>query len=518
MTMSRHRPVLILYNVPPGNTTRNGAAESDAAVLHEVSAVKHVLEKAGIPHRPVGIGRLADLQPVLSAAVHEYIAINLVEDLAGEMEDYNYVPALCRTFGKSATGSDTPCLLLTFDKWRTKAVLKASHIPVPEGLVVPPGKPLPSILFPGPYMVKPVARDASEGIEEPCVFASIGPDLQDRVRQLHRTYNQPVLLEQFVGMREFNVSLRETENGVEVLPLAEIDFTGFPPDRNRIVSYPAKWRRGSFEYKHTRRVIPARLDNVTADQIRLLGLSAWDITGCRDYARVDFRMDNDGNLFVLEINANPDISPDAGFAAALKAADIDYCAFVKTLIANAWKRLDTKALHGKRKIGDDPRLLKFGIRRTRMDDREAILDIIEKLDFLRSGEIGIAREVLDDALLKGSETRNQSYVSVSDGKPIGWICFGPTPRAVATFDIYWIAVARDEQGKGVGKALMLHAEKLISEMGGRLCVVETSGRAIYDSTREFYRRLGFSDAAHLPDFYTAGDDKVIYTKRLSAKE
>jgi len=96
----------------------------------------------------------------------------------------------------------------------------------------------------------------------------------------------------------------------------------------------------------------------------------------------------------------------------------------------------------------------------------------------------------------------------------GWICFGPTPCTVGTFDIYWIAVDPAAQGHGVGTALMARAESEIHAAGGRLAAAETSGRPSYAATRRFYNRLGYHEAAVIPDFYGPGDDQVIFTKAL----
>ena len=113
-----------------------------------------------------------------------------------------------------------------------------------------------------------------------------------------------------------------------VLPLAEIDFSAFSDKQLKLVDYEAKWVKESFGYNNTPRIIPAPLAEPVAEKVRHLALQAWDALGCRGYARVDFRLDEKDNPYVLEVNPNPDISPDAGFAAALEAAKIPYEQFV----------------------------------------------------------------------------------------------------------------------------------------------------------------------------------------------
>ncbi|OPZ31606.1 MAG: putative acetyltransferase [Lentisphaerae bacterium ADurb.BinA184] len=154
------------------------------------------------------------------------------------------------------------------------------------------------------------------------------------------------------------------------------------------------------------------------------------------------------------------------------------------------------------------------IRWSQPTDRDAILALIRDTGFFRDDEIEIAREVLDDALRDGPSGDYQSYTALLAGRPVGWVCFGHTPCTIGTYDIYWIAVDRGEQGKGIGRALLQDAESRIAGLGGRISVLETSGRGLYDSTRGFYLKLGYIEEARLREFYAPGDDKVVYTKRL----
>ena len=154
------------------------------------------------------------------------------------------------------------------------------------------------------------------------------------------------------------------------------------------------------------------------------------------------------------------------------------------------------------------------IRWTRPDDRDVIMALLDATGHFRSAELDIAEELLDDALARGHEGHYQSFVADVDGEPAGWVCLGPTPCTEGTFDIYWIAVSPQRQGRGLGKALMEHAENLIRGRGGRMIVVETSGTERYHATRQFYLRAGYQEAARIKDFYAPGDDKVVFTKHL----
>jgi ribosomal protein S18 acetylase RimI-like enzyme len=306
----------------------------------------------------------------------------------------------------------------------------------------------------------------------------------------------------------------QSGSNIRVLPIAEIDFSGFEPDRPRIVDYAAKWLKDSFEYKHTSRIIPALISEEIAEKIRAVVLKIWRTLECRDFIRVDIRMDDNEEIYVLEVNANPDISPDAGFAAALAAGSVTVEEFVTTMVGNATDRLKNRTSIEQKNIIKDKSDDNFIMRYTTINDRDDIIRFTENTGYFRPDEIAIACEVLDDALMKGADGHYQSFTAESGGRAVGWICFGPTPCTLGTYDIYWIVVSPSFQRKGIGNALVRHAESVIMSRGGRMSVIETSGKGLYESTRGFYHKNGYSEQARITEFYTDGDDKVIYTKRL----
>lgn len=510
--------MLVLYNRPRDAAAGASAPawlESEEGVLAEVQAVADALSKLRLSFRTIGIDRLEDLPATLSTAP-ERIIFNLVETLQGDPKAANLVPAVCLAYGKMCTGNDTACLTLTLDKPQCKAVLQAAGVPTPPGTVVPVGQlPQAASLPRGVCIVKPAAADASEGIGTASVVRGSGMALRNAVRRVHEAFGQAALVERFVGHRELNVSLLQHGDRVEVMPIAEIEFSGFGKSRPRIVDYAAKWLPESLAFRNTPRVLPARLPARIAARVRRYALAAWDALGCRDYVRVDLRLDQAGRLFVLEVNANPDISPDAGFAAAIRAAGIQYEEFVAAMICNAWDRLRRlKAVLPPPRRPTRRRPAGVRIRRPCRRDRPTILGVLERTDFFRPCELEVAREVLDDALADRDGRDYESYVVDEQGEPVAWVCFGPTPCAVGTFDIYWLAVAPERQSRGLGNALMRHAEQRIRKRGGRIAVVETSGQARYLPTRRFYLKQGYREAASVRDFYAPGDDKLIYVKTL----
>lgn len=509
---SPYPSVLILHNDP----ARIGGpcVESEAGVLDQVRAVAAALATLGVPSRPAPVQTLDELPGILERAA-EPLVFNLVETLAGSATAANRVPSVVRAFGKACTGNDSPCLDLTLDKTRAKAVLREFGLPVPAGRVVPPGTvPAAADLPAGPLIVKPAATDASEGIEGASVFpGGYGPDLPDRVRELHRRFGQAVLVEELVGTRELNVALFADGGDTRTLPVAEIEFVDFPEGKPRIVDYAAKWLPDSFEYANTRRALPAPLPAELAARVQALARQAWEATGCRGYARVDFRLGDDGALHILEVNANPDIAADAGFAAALAAAGVPYPEFIRALLADALR--DHPALAVAANAAPPPAATdEAAVRTTVPADRERILALLQDTGFFRPSELAVAREVLDDGL-EGREPDYLSLTATLGGNPVGWVSYGPTPGTVGTYDIYWLAVDRLVQGKGIGRRLLAAAEADIRRRGGARAVIETAGQSLYGGTRSFYLKAGYTEAARLVNYYDAGDDKVVYLREFS---
>jgi D-alanine-D-alanine ligase len=334
--------VLVLHNTPRSfNVASTQAwAESDLSVMSQVAMVSAALDQLGLTHDAVGISRLGDVHPAL-AGRPEQVVFNLVEELVDCGPNIAGVPTLVGALGKACTGSGASCLSLCADKWQTKAALRARGAPTPPGFVVRRGQDgLVGHVPDGPLIVKPLCAHASEGIDSGSVVAGPGVELSAAVQRIHAQYEEAALVEQFIDGREVNVSLLQVGCDVRVLPLAEIDFSDLAPGLPRIVSYAAKWLPGTAEHRGTQRRIPAPLAPVLADRVRRLALLAWEATGCRGYARIDIRIDRRDRPFVLEVNPNPDISPDSGFNAALVAAGISDARFVQTVLANVVEEVE----------------------------------------------------------------------------------------------------------------------------------------------------------------------------------
>ncbi|MBL7214848.1 MAG: ATP-grasp domain-containing protein [Phycisphaerae bacterium] len=331
--------ILILHNT--FGPADDPLYESRAGVMDQVRAVVQSLDVLGISSEVLAVENLRHLTQVLGSR-RENLIFNLAEEFLCSIEQACYVPAVCRAFGKHCTGNDTPALLLSQNKIYAKAVLRDAGLPCPEGVVVyPPQKGDWENLSAGRYIFKPAFCDASEGITAESVL--LLPDERKKadvlIETLHRQFAQPVIVERFIPARELNVSVIERNGKVNVLPLAEIDFSAFSQTQTKIVDYNAKWQKDSFGYNNTPRKIPADLPVAVSRRVESLAAAAFKAMGCRDYARVDFRLDESLNPFILEVNPNPDISLDAGFAAALQAAGMPYERFVWTVLTNTQDRL-----------------------------------------------------------------------------------------------------------------------------------------------------------------------------------
>jgi D-alanine-D-alanine ligase len=328
--------VLVIYNAVDTNA-KDAAAwhESNAGVLDEVNAVTAALERLGIDYRRQPVENLEHLNHILQQS-RQRIIFNLVEEFSDNIFSACFVPAVCRANGRAFTGNDTPALLLSQNKWQAKAVLKAASLPCPNGVLIPITKQIfVPALSSGKYIVKPLYSDASEGIDSSSIVEIPGSALRKAVERVHRQFGQPALVEQYIPGRELNVSVLQREGRLEVIAIAEIDFSKFDDDQPRIVDYSAKWQPESFAYNNTPRIIPAQISAQTAEIVEKSSLQACSLTGCSGYIRVDFRMDKDEQPYILEINPNPDISPDAGFAAALAFRGIKYEKFVEILLESA---------------------------------------------------------------------------------------------------------------------------------------------------------------------------------------
>jgi D-alanine-D-alanine ligase len=204
--------------------------------------------------------------------------------------------------------------------------------------------PVPPCPLEWPVIVKPAAQDASVGVDQGSVVTD-QMKLQLRVRRVLEAYGPPVLIEQFIPGRELTVGVVETPE-LRVLPVSEITFSSTKPGIWPIVTYDAKWSPGTDDYETTPPHYPAAVTPKMGERIQKLARDAYLLLGCRDYARVDFRVRPTGKPYILEVNPNPCLGPEAGLAGSLVIAGLSHAQFTVQLVRNALQRGSGAALPG----------------------------------------------------------------------------------------------------------------------------------------------------------------------------
>jgi len=304
-------------------------SEASADVLAQVEAVERVLDEQG--HRGIRLPFTRDVNRFIKAIQREGIEMvfNLCETVDEDPTLIGHPAALLELLRIPFSGSPSMGLMVTTDKVMTKRLLDGTKIATPKYVMYDATEPFYGNGLHYPVIVKPRFQDASIGIDQEAIFENEEqlrhalPDFFDRLGSL--------VVEEFIEGREFNVSLFGYPSA-EVLPIAEIDFSEFPPGLHRIVGYSAKWDRASFEYQHTPRRFPQALPASLLGTLEGTALRCFGLFMLRDYGRVDMRIDDRQRVYVLEVNANPCLSPDAGFAATAERAGMTYSHLIGSLL------------------------------------------------------------------------------------------------------------------------------------------------------------------------------------------
>jgi len=317
------RPKIALLHDAAAATGRPDSSDT----LVEAQAIAAALVTRGYDTvtLPVGLDLTALERTLRELAPHA--VFNLIESLEGNGRLLHLAPALLESLGIAFTGCSAHALGITSNKRAAKSMLRQADIATPADLAAQAGE--------GPWIVKSLYEHASLGIDDSSVVR--GADAAARVLQARRAeFGGEWFAERFVPGRELNVAIIAAPAGPRALPVAELRFEGYPADKPAIVGYAAKWDEGSFEYRNTVRSFAVEPE--LAARAERLALACWELFDLGGYARVDFRVDASGMPFVLEINANPCLSPDAGFAAALERAGIGFADAVDWLVADACRR------------------------------------------------------------------------------------------------------------------------------------------------------------------------------------
>ena len=303
----------------------------DVLILETVEALEAVLvadghEAVRVPVNPDGRW----IERVRKAKAD--LVFNMCEGVDGLGAYEPAVIGALELLGVPYTGSSAATTTLCLRKHFLNGLLDRAGIPVPRFGVVRPGDKMPTVGFPA--ICKPAAEDASLGVEQRSVVRTVRA-LAERVSAMHEMWEE-VLVQRYVDGREVNVGIV----GNTVLPIAEIDFRGMPRGMWRIVSYRSKWETGCDEDLGAAPSCPADLSPDLTAELSRLALSAWRLVGGEGYGRCDFRIDRFGHPWLLEVNANPDIAPDAGLARMARTAGISYAELIRAVCECGLARSD----------------------------------------------------------------------------------------------------------------------------------------------------------------------------------
>ncbi|MGL4550581.1 MAG: D-alanine--D-alanine ligase family protein, partial [Gemmataceae bacterium] len=332
--------ITVLYN-EPALPEDHPDYISEVEVIDNVEAVQEVLSQAGYDTTRLAVGN--DAQALITG-LREHApdaVVNLFEGTADNNANEMYAAGILEWLGVSYTGCPFHTIVLARSKHQAKRLFQAAGIPTAPFLVVEGGEVADCPLR-FPCIVKPTQQDASVGVEQKSVVTDLA-ELRARVRFVHDQFAQPVLVEEFIPGRELTVALVEMPD-LRVLPGTEVVF---PTDKEGywpILTYDAKWDKDSMEFNATDYHFHAQLTPDLLASIQDIARRAFRLLGCRDYARVDFRIRaGDDQPFVLELNPNPDFAPDRALANNLWAAGIQHDAFVRQLAVNALARRQGQA-------------------------------------------------------------------------------------------------------------------------------------------------------------------------------
>jgi len=321
--------VAIVYNEPQ---------QSRYDVIGEEKAILGVLEAVDAVHRSLleldFDVTLVPLLPPLDQAEKELrsldtdLVFNLFEGFSDYPETEAVIPEILSKMGVPFTGCPGPALSLALDKAKTKLILTAAGIKTPDFQLLNP-ETIDTFQLDYPCIIKPCCDDASNGIS----VESVVHDFSALARQVNTIcgfYKGDAIVEIFITGREFNATVMGNSE-FTVLPVSEIAYS-LPSGMPKVLTFEAKWENDSPYFKGTKPVCPAEIEVEQQQHIAETVTEAYRLLECRGYARVDMRLGQEGELNVIEVNPNPDISPGAGAARHAEAAGMTYTQFIGRIV------------------------------------------------------------------------------------------------------------------------------------------------------------------------------------------
>ncbi|MEO8705467.1 MAG: hypothetical protein ABI867_35880, partial [Kofleriaceae bacterium] len=291
----------------------------------------------------VAMVNIRDDFKVMLAAIESFkpdLVMNLVEFFHNDPENEHHVPSVFELLGIAYTGNKPLSLSMCQKKPQAKALMATHGIPTPRGVTIELGTPTTKVPedMRFPMIVKPAYDDASGGIDSGSVVHD-RPALEARIKKLHGENRMAALVEEYIDGREIHCAIL----GDHVLPLYEMEFKGGVDEQGaplpHIITYRAKWDPYSRDHHAVEGKCPVvDLAPELVKKIESVALAAYRALGCRDYARVDMRLDTHGDVYVLEVNPNPDLAESCAFAASARAGGRTYEQMICEIVDVALER------------------------------------------------------------------------------------------------------------------------------------------------------------------------------------
>lgn len=328
--------VAIIYNDPfTDEPNRAGEEEAIVGVLKEVFAVRDALKELKYDWEQVALHKPLEEARRIISSIKADVIFNLFEGFYDAPQSEPVVARMMEDMGIRFTGNPSHVLELTLDKARTKEVIKQHGIHTPEYQVLTP-QMLDSFCLRFPCIVKPCDEDASHGLL-PENVVSDRKQLARQVQRISGKFRGYALVEEFIDGREFNASVIGGRE-LELIEMSEITYM-LPPELPRILTFESKWSEGTPYYRGTGVQCPAQVSPELRQTIRDTVLASCRAVGISGYARVDMRQDKDGAIRVLEVNANPDLSPELGIALQSEKRGWSYATLIRNIIDLALERI-----------------------------------------------------------------------------------------------------------------------------------------------------------------------------------
>jgi len=326
MYMDKKKVLILHSDIPPD------ATPDELDVLDEANYLASGLIESGFDVSLLPFKLNLDALKTQLSEINPDAVFNLVETIEADGRLIGIAPLLFDHLKLPYYGCSAETIMLTSNKIFTKKVLETSNIPtasyicldnIDKAVIKPDIK----------YIFKSVWEHASVGLEDNCVRNIISKkELYDYLKKC-KNEGKPMFAEEYIDGREFNVAMIGSYEDFEILPVSEIEFIDYPDDKPKIIDYKAKWIEDTFEYDHTIRTFePYEKEKILCGKLQEISNACWIAFELNGYARIDFRVDKNGNPFVLEINANPCITEVSGFTSSAKQAGYDLKEVLKKIM------------------------------------------------------------------------------------------------------------------------------------------------------------------------------------------